>query len=59
MVFQPEVDGGVGQRLASREGLRVCMYARPLCGLRVHPLNPWNHGLWCFNPRWMEASVSV
>ena len=20
---------------------------------------PWNHGLWCFNPRWMEASVSV
>jgi hypothetical protein len=20
---------------------------------------PFNHGLWCFNPRWMEASVSV
>jgi len=20
---------------------------------------PWNYGLWCFNPRWMEASVSV
>lgn len=20
---------------------------------------PFNYGLWCFNPRWMEASVSV
>ena len=20
---------------------------------------PWNHGLWCFNPRWMESSASV
>mmetsp|Transcript_4282 Transcript_4282/g.11839 ORF Transcript_4282/g.11839 Transcript_4282/m.11839 type:complete len:142 (-) Transcript_4282:294-719(-) len=25
----------------------------------AHRPYPFNYGLWCFNPRWMEASISV